>query len=498
MNEPLNNFFTLPTELERTGDFSKSLNAIGMQQAIFDPWSTKVNPANGAVTRTPYPGNIIPGQSLDPTALRFMKDIWKPNNAGDTLMGLQNFKKTFPMRTKYINFSERVDWNPSDKWRVFGRYSQVETDLVPERYSGSVAQRDANAGVMNNKNAAADAVWIKDPRTVFTFRFGYASLADDYDSPPSKITEQQLAEFWPNNAWYKPYLQGLPSLYYPALYVGDAIFGQDLYWLQDPSHYSGHASVRRTQGAHSLKAGFESRFHVGQVHLPQLMGFGFSPTPTANTFQNPNWGLTGDSWASFLVGAPEAGSSATVAPQYSRVNFYSAYFQDDFKLSRRITLNLGLRYEYETAPMDPEYRLTRMTDLMDPIPEFQAKPPVFHPLVTAMYGKPYIYNGAFHFTTPENPRKFSTNNHVFLPRIGASIRMDDKTSLRMGWARFVVPPLVVSRTITSDPGYYGFSQSTSLAPTTLGVPGAKLSNPFPPCCCRRGTVMAGTRNWETR
>ncbi|MCC7497816.1 MAG: TonB-dependent receptor [Bryobacterales bacterium] len=479
MNEPITNIFTLPTDLERTGNFSKTLNAIGLPQSIFDPWSTAVNPANGAVTRTPFPGNIIPAANLDRTAVRFMKDVWAPNSPGDTLMGLENFKKTFPMKTKYLNFSERIDFNPSDSWRIFGRYSQVNTDLAAERYSGSVAQRDANGGIMNNKNFAADAVWIKDPRTVFTFRFGYASLADNYDSPPSEISEQQLAEFWPNNAWYKPYLNGLPKLYYPALYVGDAIFGQDLYWIQTPRHYSGHASVRSTQGAHSLKAGLETRFHFGDVHMPNPMAFGFSPTPTADTFENPNWALTGDSWATFLVGAPEAGIASYIAPQQTRVRFYGLYFQDDYKLSRRITLNLGLRYENETAPRDPQNRLTRALDLNDPIPEFQKTPPQFHPLVQQMFGKPFTYNGAFHFTDSANPYKYNANPHVFLPRLGVSIRINDRTSLRAGWARFVVPPLVVSRTITDDPGYYGFSQSTPLAPETLGVPGARLANPFP-------------------
>jgi hypothetical protein len=479
MNEPLNNFFTLPTDLERTGDFSQSLNAIGGLQMIYDPWSTVVDPATGIASRTPFPGNKIPSSKLDPTAVRFMKDIWAPNSAGDGPMGLQNFKKTFPMRTQYINLSERVDWNPNDSWRIFGRYSMVDTNLAPERYSGSVAQRDANAGIMNNRNLAVDAVWVKSSSTVYSFRFGYTSLADNYDSPPSQITEAQLAEFWPNNAWYKPYLAQLPQLYYPALYVGDAVFGQDLYWLQTPKHYSGTASVRTVQGLHSLKAGLETRFHVGKVHMPNLMGYGFSPTPTSDTFQNPNWGLTGDSWATFLVGAPEAAAASTIAPQYSRVNFYALYFQDDVKLTRRITLNLGLRYEYEAGPVDPDYRLTRLLDLNNPIPEFQNDPPQFLPAVQALFGKPFIYNGAFYFTDKDNPHKYNSNPHVFLPRIGISMRLSDKMSLRAGWARFVVPPLVVSRTITDDPGYYGYSQTTSLAPTTLGVPGASLSNPFP-------------------
>jgi hypothetical protein len=502
MKEPITNIFTMPTELERGGDFSQSLNAIGGLQTIFDPWSTAFDPSTGGVKRTPFPGNRIPAQNLDPTAVRFMKDVWQPNGPGDTLMGLQNFKKTFPMTIRYLNFSERVDWNPSDSWRVFGRFSQVRTNLAPQRYVSSPALRDANAGVMNNRNIAGDVVWMKGPRTAFTFRVGYASLADDYNSDPSKISEQTLAEFWPNNPWYKPYLKGLPALYYPALYVGDAIFGQDLYWLQDPHHYSAHASVRRTQGTHNLKAGFESRFHRARVHMPNLMGFGFLPTPTANTFQNPNWGLTGDSWATFLVGAVELAQAAYIAPEITNVNYYSAYFQDDFKLNRNITLNLGLRWEYEGAPVDPNYTLTRMVDLNDPIPEMQANPPAFHPQVAALYGKPYRFNGAFYFTDPSHPGKYDTNKYVFDPRVGVSVRLTDNTALRAGWARFVVPPLAVARTISGDLGIYGYSQTTQPAPTVQGIPGARLRNPFPslqlPAGNSRGryTQLGNSVSWD--
>jgi hypothetical protein len=113
--------------------------------------------------------------------------------------------------------------------------------------------------------------------------------------------------------------------------------------------------------------------------------------------------------------------------------------------------------------MDQDYRLTRMVDLNDPIPEFQSQPPRFHSLVQQMFGKPFAYNGAFYLTDAENLRKYNANLHVSLTRTGASIRLTDKMALRAGRARFVAPTLVVSRTIANEPGFYGFSRSTSLA-----------------------------------
>jgi hypothetical protein len=213
---------TLPTDLEREGDFSQSLNVDGGLRTIFDPWTTRFNAATNTVTRTPFPGNRIPHDRMDPTALRIMKDVWRPNGRGTGFTGQNNFQTGHAAPIRYWNFSERVDWNISDAWKMFFRFSRVRTDLDSENYANSPAVVK-DGGIMNNRNIAGDFVWVARPNTVFNFRGSYSSLEDDYHGWESEIGEDGLAEFWPNNPWFQPYIGEMPAIYYPAIAVESAV-----------------------------------------------------------------------------------------------------------------------------------------------------------------------------------------------------------------------------------------------------------------------------------
>jgi len=114
--EPREGTRTLPTDLERVGDFSQSLNAAGGLRVIYDPWTTKLDPATSTATRTPFPGNVIPVSRIDPSAAIVMKDIWKPNGPGDDITGVNNYKATYAWWTKYYNISNRTDWVANEKF----------------------------------------------------------------------------------------------------------------------------------------------------------------------------------------------------------------------------------------------------------------------------------------------------------------------------------------------------------------------------------------------
>lgn len=201
--EPRDTLRTVPTDLERNGDFSKSLNRAGGLRTIFDPSTTVLDVATNTASRQPFAGNVIPASRMDPTARRIMQDFWGPNNPGDDLSGSNNFKASYAWPMKNYNFSNRTDWNISDKLKVFGRYSRFKTTLDQENYTpnNSRAMPNDNGGVMNSRNVAGDAVWTQSARTVWNFRGSFSSLEDDYSAPAAAVGEQGLAEFWPNNPW---------------------------------------------------------------------------------------------------------------------------------------------------------------------------------------------------------------------------------------------------------------------------------------------------------
>ena len=115
VTQPSSKEQTMPTDAEKNGDFSHALTPQGNLQTIYDPFTTVFDPATSTVTRTPFPGNIIPPNRIDPTAKKLMSYLWAPNNPGDDLSGLNNFKKAYPWWENYYNFSDRVDYNISDK-----------------------------------------------------------------------------------------------------------------------------------------------------------------------------------------------------------------------------------------------------------------------------------------------------------------------------------------------------------------------------------------------
>jgi hypothetical protein len=246
--QPLSAMSTLPTALERTGDYSQSINGAGGLRTIYDPWSTKFTAATGTVVRTPFPGNRIPQQRMDRLALLALKDHWLPNNPGDDQTGINNFKLGYARLFQYWNFSDRTDWNVNDKLKTFARYSRFSNTLAPQ---GWIQSRAAgfNGGIMASRNVAADAVYLVSPRTVLNLRGSYSSFQDDLDNPASEVTEADYAAFWPNG-WYKPYLKGMPKLYYPNVGPG---MGRSNFWIQHPHNYSAHARMSREQASHQLK-----------------------------------------------------------------------------------------------------------------------------------------------------------------------------------------------------------------------------------------------------
>lgn len=491
---------TLPTDLERAGNFSQSLNNVGGLRTIYDPWSTQTSPDGKTITRSPFPNNIIPQSQLDPVATGYTSHLWAANAPGIGPYHVNNYSVSLPIKFPYKNFSDRVDYQITDKLRASGRISLFKTPVTSSNPTGSdyfISDRGSNR---NATSITGDVTYAMSPHTVINLRGDYHSFVDE-SNYASQFSVEGWSKIWPNNDFYKAAFQD-PSV--PVLLPRMSITGTDGnsrnlnmgpgggYWNQKPTGDSFSAKIAQQRGSHYLKAGFDTRgTRSPQGLILSNPGFGFDARPTSETYVNPNTLLSGDGYATFLIGAiaPTNGSpsdwdsNGTSMPVINflkpSTRFYGAFVNDDWKITRNLTLNLGLRYEYEQAWREDQNRSVRPLDLTVPIPEFQgANAPQIPAVVKQFYGGPTIYNGAFQFTDSNNRGQWNAGSGIWSPRVGAAYRINDKTSVRVGYGRYATP-WISGTTDFNNLSTPGFTNYTGAAPLVQGVPQMHLSNPFP-------------------
>ena len=481
--EPLNAQRTMPTDLERAGNFSRSFNARGGLRTIYDPMTTQLINNGSTSQRMPFPNNTIPANRIDPTSATIMKDIWAPNGPGDDITGLNNFRLGYSWSVKNWNFANRTDYNFNDKLKFFGRYSQFKTTLDQLNYTpnNSPAMPNDNGGLMDSRNVAGELVYSMNPRTMINFRGNFAELQDNYHAPAQAVGLKGLERFWPGNPWYSNYIGEQPAIYYPGVNIttagGTSSYGKAGYWFQEPSSYSLSGKMSHFSGKHYLKGGADVRFHEAHAQSFNFMNLNFLPGPTSSSHL-VNDPLSGDGHATFLLGVVADNSVVNAQPlQHLRLNYYSMFFHDDIKLTRNITINAGLRWEYEQAPYDEQGRLSRFLDLKSANPVLQAAPPAFPSEITSVAKQ--NFNGQWIFSDDNNRRWFPMPKHIFLPRLGTAIRVNDRTAVQIGWGRYMVPPQTIINTTGGIANFDGFRGSTTGLPMVDGVPQSQLSNPFP-------------------
>ena len=504
--------YTVPTALERSGDFSQSKNSNGSLRTIYDPWTTVFNSAAGTATRTPFAGNVIPQTRMDPVGSRWLSDLqaFSPNRTPDSVTGINNYTAPTVGYTDYWDISDRVDWYATDKWRIFARPSFYRTTVlthVPSNFTAAPATDIyVQPGSFRKGNViGGQAIWTVNSTTVVDFRADYHSFVDVFYSP-AQDGPDPYAKFWSNNQWYTPYMyaNGQYPNYMPGILMeGATTFGRGntVNWNQQPNGQSASSHLSRQYRNHFLKTGFEFRRLGGNLVTTTGSYFNFSNAMTANTFISPNTALSGDSFATLALGAIDNTNSLMVKQPYqqNRENEYAAFIQDDYKLTRNITLNLGLRWEYEGAWHDPLYQESVGPDFTVPTPNVSANPPQIPASVTSMLNVPYSYTGSWVFTSSKQGM-WKTQKLVFMPRVGVAVRLNDKTALRFGYARYVIPselimqgtPYTGYQDLTAiQPPYPGYDCSQAPLATANGIPQAVVSNPFPagnPLLCLLGNV----------
>ncbi len=497
---------TLPTELERTGDFSQTLTEDGDLRMIYDPYTTVTAP-DGTVTRTPFPGNVIPPSRIDPVAAKYSAALWKPNRPALDAYNTLNYVANIATKYPYKNFSDRVDWQATDKLRVYGRFSIIDTPITIEgNPTGSPVFMSDRGADYDMLSYAGDATYTLNPSTVLNFHGGYHNFTDTSHFATEFGEEWSWQGVFPNTSFYAPVFDdpSIPRLIPRMSVYNDASgYGVQMgpgggYWHETPHAWEFSAKVARQQGAHYLKAGLDLRRNAtDSLLLNSNPGFGFDALATADTYVNPDLMLSGDAYATFLLGAITPTQTALDAggdlPNYwdswatgmpiniapdTRTSFYGLYLNDDWKITKNLTLNLGLRYEYESPFSDSQYRLTRALDLNTPIPELQGI--TMPDEVKQFYTGSWTMNGAFQFATKDNPGAWDGGWGTLSPRVGAAYKLNDKTAIRGSYGRYIVPWTTNSgHDQLSGYPIYGYSNFTGAPNSIQGVPQMNMSDPFP-------------------
>jgi hypothetical protein len=483
-NRPLSIVRTVPTEAERNGDFSQSvLN--GRVRGIYDPFGSTVDPATGRVVRSAFANNMIPSGRLDPVALKMLQSIPLPNLPGN----VDNYQGSVVEQVDYWNLSQRVDVNLTDKWKVFVRYGQFKANLYQQNptEAGFFPLSGSNRYGLS---VAGDSVYVLSGKTTFNVRGSFYNMTDEFYNPSLLLGSNGLQDYW-SSPWYSS-LYNSGYVYYPALDVisgtgsgtGNRLGRQGREWYQHPDAWTVSARMNRYEGRHNLKWGGEMRSYYGEAARFEPINFVFNSALTANSSDSPDVVNTGNQWATFLLGALDGNSSARLVPlQTPDLKGYAAYAQDDYNVTDRLTVNLGLRWEYEPGPTDPDNRISQRLDLTDPIPEMQATPPAIPAQAASLMaskGYDYRFTGAWIFATDDSRRAWHSTPWNFLPRVGVNYRLDDVSVARFAYARYLMPTSNVRDTLGDFVSQYtGYAQTTNTLGLAAGRPQQVLSDPFP-------------------
>src|SRR5574340_874865 len=341
---------TFPTEAQRTGDFSALLR-LGPTYQIYDPWTAALLPT-GRVQRQPLAGNVIPASRLDPIARKIL-DYWPKPNVPGTAEFRQNYFQIVDETWNYKSISGRFDQNFSERHRAFVRAGSTEFDQSVRSFpSEATGNRNNPLGY----RAAVDDVYVFSPSLLMNLRYGLV-----YQRPLS-VPMHRGFDFtklgFPQSVRDSiGRVADLGGLTFPQIAVdGLTGLGAGGGTITSIYYHTFGGTITRMSGNHSLKTGGEYRlmrdnsFAYGNVAPSLTFASNFTRGPQDTS---PAAGI-GLGLASMLFGLPTSGSVSVNASSAQQSHFAAFFAHDDWKLSRTVTLNLGLRYEVE-SPVTERY-----------------------------------------------------------------------------------------------------------------------------------------------
>ncbi|MCC6394594.1 MAG: carboxypeptidase regulatory-like domain-containing protein, partial [Bryobacterales bacterium] len=338
---PQQNVSTVPTLAMRAGDFTA-------QPAIYDPATTRETPGIGnGFTRDPFAASRIPASRMDPVALKMLANGYPEPN----LPGPNNYQASGTNQSQGANYGIRLDHNFNAESRITWRYYYQPSEQANLPRFPGFAGGGANAIVnvrYTPQPMSAEYTYVLRPNLVNSLRYGYyrfhlvQSGADSNQDWPSRLG-----------------MKNLPPTMFPTVAISGltAFGGANVAETQPSDNQQFSDSLVWVRGRHAVKFGGEWRLLSYWNWAPGNAGSGnftFNTSPTWNAQNNRD----GVGFASFLLGLP-SNSTVNLVPREPlsyRIRYYGGYVQDDYRVSNKLTLNLGMRWEMSTPRVERNNR----------------------------------------------------------------------------------------------------------------------------------------------
>ncbi len=456
---------TVPTVAQRNGDFSHTFNSTGQLVTIYDPETTV--PQGSGYVRSAFPGNVIPASRMDAVGKNVVNYYPLPNQPGAAFSGVNNYYVATNNVLNSNSIDAKVDEVLSDRSRFFVRYSRQGLDNpAPAYLTGAiaVAQNAPDNQAQTNNSAAIDYTLTLSPSNLLELRYGFARIKLNYRSLslgfdpttlgfPSYIAANADHLLFPGIAATNYYSLGNPQ-------QGDT---------RDPGFETHILAAENTRifSAHTLRFGVETRLLRSNDTESGSSTGNFTFTNAITQGPNPNAATStaGNAIASLLLGVGSGSMLIDSKDDATQSHYFGAFVQDDWKATRKLTLNLGLRWDLD-VPRTERYNRMETFDPYIPSP------------LASQTGIAGLSGGTVFVGVNGNPRRqFDPQWHNFNPRFGFAYEATPNTVIRGGYGIFYAASL---RIANATIGNEGFSASTAYAGSPNGLtPAVYLSNPFP-------------------